>query len=149
MPNIASILKDEIARIARKEIRAETERLKKASTQYRSEIAALKRQVVDLQREVTRLSNANGAAKAAATAEDGIDVSKLRWSPAKLTRHRERLDLSYTGMGIVLNATGQSVKNWEDGARPGKVHLAKIAQLRTLSKRQARAIVDTAKTAVK
>ncbi len=48
MPNIASVLKEEISRIARKEVRVETEALKKASGRYRSEIAALKRQVQQL-----------------------------------------------------------------------------------------------------
>lgn len=47
MANIASFLKSEISRIARKEIRAETETLKKASSQYRSDIAALKRRLVE------------------------------------------------------------------------------------------------------
>ena len=48
MPNIASVLKDEILRLARKEVRRELEGLKKASAQYRSDIAALKRQVIAL-----------------------------------------------------------------------------------------------------
>jgi len=43
MANIESVLKEEITRLARKEIRKETEGLKKASAQYRTEIAALKR----------------------------------------------------------------------------------------------------------
>ena len=47
MPNIASVLKDEILRLARKEVRSELEGLKKASGQYRSDIASLKRQVAD------------------------------------------------------------------------------------------------------
>ena len=40
MPNIATVLKDEISRIARKEIRSETAVVKKASAQYRRDIAA-------------------------------------------------------------------------------------------------------------
>ncbi|MDZ4073711.1 MAG: hypothetical protein U1E04_03055 [Hylemonella sp.] len=47
MANFASLLKTEISRIARKEIRAETEILKKASAQYRSDIAALKRRLAE------------------------------------------------------------------------------------------------------
>ena len=43
MENIASILKTEIARVARKEVRAETLGLKMAVGAYRSEIAALTR----------------------------------------------------------------------------------------------------------
>jgi DNA-binding transcriptional regulator YiaG len=37
MPNIAAVLKDEIARIARKEVRAQTEDLKKVSAQQEEE----------------------------------------------------------------------------------------------------------------
>lgn len=37
MPNIATILKAEIARVARKETRADTQQLKKASAHYRSD----------------------------------------------------------------------------------------------------------------
>ena len=43
MPNIASILKDEILRLARKEVRIEIEGLKNASAKYRSDISDLKR----------------------------------------------------------------------------------------------------------
>src|SRR4051812_21230492 len=39
MPNIAAVLKDEIARIARKELRAQTEDVRKTSAQNRSHIA--------------------------------------------------------------------------------------------------------------
>ena len=51
MPNIASVLKDEVVRLAKKEVRKEVEGLKKASAQYRSDIAALKRQVAALEKQ--------------------------------------------------------------------------------------------------
>ena len=54
MSNVASVLKEEIARVARKEIRRETSSLKKSSTTYRSEIAALKRRVHELERQLRR-----------------------------------------------------------------------------------------------
>ena len=52
MPNIATVLKDEISRLARKEIRKQTSVLKKASAQYRKDSAEMKRRVSDLQRKV-------------------------------------------------------------------------------------------------
>ena len=55
MANIASVLKEEITRLARKELRSETESLKKASAQYRSEIAALKRRTASLEQQLSRL----------------------------------------------------------------------------------------------
>ena len=56
MPNIASLLKSEISRVARKEVRNELLGLKKASVAYRAEIAALKRRVQALEQALRRLS---------------------------------------------------------------------------------------------
>lgn len=139
MPKIAAVLKEEIARVARREVRDETEKLKKASAQYRAQIAELKRQVAALQKEVTNLAKMNRQAKSV-TQES--DVSKTRWSPTRLKAHRERLELSAEKFGKLFNVSGQTIYNWEGGARPGKEHLAMIAQVRKLGKRQAHAIVD-------
>lgn len=48
MPNIASVLKAEIVRLARKELRGEVDSIRKALTATRAESAALKRRVSDL-----------------------------------------------------------------------------------------------------
>ena len=48
MANIATVLKQEITRLVRKELKTETEALKKASSRYRSEIAELKRRITGL-----------------------------------------------------------------------------------------------------
>ena len=55
MPNVASVLKEEIVRLARKEVRQQTNAVKRASAQYRRDIAQLKRQLSDLQRKITPL----------------------------------------------------------------------------------------------
>ena len=55
MPNIAAVLKAEIARLTRKELRAQSGGLKKASSQHRRDIAALKRQVSKLEGQVSLL----------------------------------------------------------------------------------------------
>ncbi|HVQ02747.1 MAG TPA: hypothetical protein VMT14_04465, partial [Burkholderiaceae bacterium] len=62
MPNIASLLKSEIARVARKEVRGETVHLKRAVNAYRSEIAALKRRAQALEQQLRRLSKRAGKA---------------------------------------------------------------------------------------
>ena len=57
MPNIASILKSEISRVARKELRGETQALKKSNAQYRTQIAELKRRLQALEQERDRSNN--------------------------------------------------------------------------------------------
>ena len=63
MSNIATVLKEEISRIARKEIKRETSSLKKSSTTHRSEIAALKRRVQELERQLRTSRQGRGAVR--------------------------------------------------------------------------------------
>lgn len=134
MANIASLLKEEITRLARKEIRAETESLKKASAQYRSDIAALKRRVLDLERQVAVLAKkaAKGASEPLAAANP-----KVRYSAKSLASQRKRLGLSAAELGSLLDVSSQTIYNWEAGmTRPREQQVATIAALRGLGKRE-------------
>ena len=139
MANIASVLKAEISRVARKEVRAETLGLKKAVGAYRSEIAALKRRAQALELELRRLSK--GRAKADASRSAATQPAfKLRFTAKGLAAQRRRLGLSAMECGLLVGASGQSIYNWEDGkARPQARHLQAIAGLRTLGKKEAAA----------
>ena len=85
MPNIANILKLEISRIARKEVRGETHGLKKAVTTYRSEIASLKRRAKELEDQVRQLSKASAKVKVAPDAE--VVAQSVRFSAKALASH--------------------------------------------------------------
>lgn len=54
MPNLSALLKAEISRLARKEVRATTASLQKAATAHRSDIAALKRRCQELEKALKR-----------------------------------------------------------------------------------------------
>jgi hypothetical protein len=56
MPNIASVLKTEISRVARNEVRTKTASLKKAASSHCAEIAALRRRLQALALKVRRLA---------------------------------------------------------------------------------------------
>ena len=136
MPNIASILKDEISRVARKAVRVETEGLKKAVIAYRTEIAALKRRAQALEQEVRRLGKSG--AKTAPPATEELSSRALRFSAKSLASQRRRLGLSAEDCGLLVGASGQSIYNWGSGnARPRDSHLPAIAALRTLGKKAA------------
>jgi DNA-binding transcriptional regulator YiaG len=139
MANIASLLKSEISRVARKEVRAETVGLKKAIGNYRSEIAALKRRAQALESELRRLSKVAGKT-ASAAAHGAAAMSAQRFSPKGLVSQRKRLGLSAQECGLLVGASGQSIYNWEDGkARPRAKHLQALAALRSLGKKDAAA----------
>jgi DNA-binding transcriptional regulator YiaG len=138
MPNIATILKQEIARVARKEVRGETQKLKKASTQYRTDIANLKRRIQNLEQQLARLSKA-GANKVLSNASEDA-ANNLRFSAKGLATQRQRLKLSAAEMAMLLGVSGQSIYKWEAGkARPRASQLPAIAKMREMGKREATA----------
>ena len=136
--NIASVLKEEIVRIARKTLRAETEGLKKASAHYRSEIAALKRRVGELERQLSRVG------KSAPRGDDGPPADRrVRFSAQGLQKLRRRLDLSAGAFGTLLGVSQQTIYNWEAGTtRPRENQIAAIAALRGIGKREALARIQ-------
>ncbi len=139
MANIASLLKSEISRVARKEVRGETAGLKKAISGYRSEIAALKRRAQALETELRRLGKAASRSAPAAARDDG-PARAQRFSAKGLASQRKRLGLSAQDCGLLVGASGQSIYNWEDGkARPRAKHLGAIAALRSMGKKDAAA----------
>jgi DNA-binding transcriptional regulator YiaG len=137
MANIASILKAEIARVARKEVRGELASLKKAAAAYRSDIAQLKRRAQALEQQVKRLGKGRGRAAPQAPVDEG---PQLRFSAKGLASQRRRLGLSAEACGALIGATGQSVYKWESGKiRPRARHLPAIAALRKMGRREAAA----------
>jgi DNA-binding transcriptional regulator YiaG len=136
MPNIATLLKSEIARVARKEIRGEIQQLKQATTQHRAHIAALKRHVLALEKQVKRLSK--GAQKTAPPAEPVESARQTRFSAKSLAAQRQRLGLSAHALASLLGVSAQSIYHWEDGkTRPRANQLPAIAALRKLGKKEA------------
>ena len=147
MPNIASVLKSEISRVARKEVRGELMSLKKAASAYRTEIAALKRRVLALEQQLRSLGKSS--AKAAAPGADDTGPSRAqRFSAKGLATHRKRLGLSANDCGLLVGASGQSIYNWEDGkSRPRAEHLPAIAELRSMGKKGAAARLESLREA--
>jgi len=147
MSNIAIALKEEISRLARKEIKRETSALKKSSTNHRSEIAALKRRVQELERQLRRASRGGESATSAAANEDSVSQG-TRFSARSMASQRKRLGLSAAECGLLIGASAQSVYNWEEGkARPRAQHLPAIFALRTIGRREANEILESRKAA--
>ena len=137
MANIASFLKSEISRIARKEIRAETETLKKASSQYRSDIAAFKRRLVEQERLIAKMRKS----KPATASDDEVEeTSQLRFRADGFATLRKKLGLSAADMGKLLGVSLQTIYHWEKGqSKPRASQLKGIAEVRKLGKRGATA----------
>lgn len=136
MPDLNRLFKEEITRLARKEIRAEVEQLKKVSAQYRHDIAALKRQVTCLEKQLGHLQRKSSGRAQLVHATDATDAPKHRFSPTRLRTMRQRLGLSAADFGALVGVSAQTIYNWEgETSRPKPEQLAAIAEVRTMGKR--------------
>ena len=135
MPNMATLLKQEITRLAKKEVRAGTEVTRRATAQYRRDIAELKRNVSALSRQVAFLAKQNRRLESKPVAESG---TPRRFSADGLKSHREKLGLSAHDYATLVGVSGQTIYNWERGAsRPRAQQLEQLATVRDLGKREA------------
>jgi len=141
MPNIATVLKDEISRISRKEIRSETAVVKKASAQYRREIAELKRQVSNMQGRISVLEKRVLRSVASQVVE--TDSKKLRFTAKGLLAQRKRLGLSAESFAKLVGVSGLTIYSWEKGtSRPRKTLLPVLVSIRRMGKKEAKARLE-------
>jgi DNA-binding transcriptional regulator YiaG len=145
MPNIASVLKEEIARVARKEVRVEIETLKKQSAQHRSAIAALKREIATLQKTVRQLSKSDSRKASSAELNPSEEGGpRRRFSPTRLAAHRAKLGLSAAVYGKLAGVSGQTIYHWEQGkARPRAAQLESLASVRDLGRRETANLLES------
>ncbi len=136
MPNLATVLKQEIARLARRAMRSEIEGIRKATTQHRRDIAELKRQVAQLARQNAALAKRGTAAARPAEADAG--KPRLRFVAKGLRSQRTRLGLSADAFAKLAGVSAQTIYNWERGeAYPRSEQLARLVALRGIGKREA------------
>ncbi len=139
MANIALVLKEEISRLARKELRGQTAQLKKVSAQYRTEIADLKRRISALEKQVPKSARAAKERDMRETAEPSPEAAAgKRFSAPGLRTMRAKLGLSARDFAKLLGVSDQSVHKWEaERAVPRAAQLASIVALKKVGKKEA------------
>ena len=136
MPNIAVALRQEIIRLAGREIRSQTLALRKSAAQFRRDIAELKRQASRLNSEVAHLERQVGRDVAPKVAEAGS--ATVRFTAKGVISQRKRLGISAADYGKLIGVTGHTIYKWEHRtSRPRKAQLSVLGSLRTLGKREA------------
>ena len=149
MPNIANVLKAEITRLARKELREETAALRKTVASQRADIVSLKRRLAALESEIKRAAKVRGSTRTASnkntTNSEEVDSERgaKRFSAKGLATNRKRLGLSAADFGKLVGVTGQSIYAWEAGkSQPRAPMAAMIAALRGVGKREVAARLE-------
>lgn len=146
MPNIAAVLKDEIRRLAKREIKAETSSIKKAVFQLRLAIAKLKRLLQTLQREIAFLKAQEHKRLSQPQTNEEDNLEGVRHSGRSVKSQRKRLKLNAADFGTLVGVSGVTIYGWESGkGRPKKEHLAALVAVRELGRREAMMKLELAK----
>ena len=153
MPNLATLLKEEISKIVRKEVQDQVRELQKTVREQRDALARLEKQSGPAKAKAAAKPAATksaatkpAAAKPAAAKPAAAKVSKapagdkrkqIRISPNTIKKHRKRLKLSQAELGELLNVSTNTVLRWEAGtSKPRSKHLSGLGQLRSMGLRE-------------
>jgi DNA-binding transcriptional regulator YiaG len=137
MPDVAAVLRQEILRLARKEIRDQLMPLKKSVSELRKRLSNIQREIGALQRTVRTLERE--AAHRLTEAPKPVPDTRIRFSPKWVAADRKRLGLSAEDYGRLVGVSGQTIFSWESGAsRPREERLVAWAAIRGIGKRAAR-----------
>jgi DNA-binding transcriptional regulator YiaG len=139
MTTLALALKDEIRRLARKEIKAQTGKHARAVAQYRREIARLKRQQREHEKKIAYLETQARKIQQLprGVAEHNGDA---RFSARSVKAQRHRSGLSASGYAKLVGVSPLTIYNWEHHkSRPRAEQFAALVSLRGLGKREAQA----------
>jgi len=139
MPNIAVVLKEEIRRLARREIKAALVGLRKDNARLKRTAAEHKRRIAELEKARGRLRAGATPLEAQAATAAPDEQDKARVTGGMIRRLRERLAISQADLAKLIGVSAQSVYQWEKKA--GRLTLRgntkdSIVQVRKLGKRE-------------
>ena len=136
MPNIAGVFKEEIRRLAKKEVKAQVGKTQRAAVQYRRDIAKLKRLLGQQEREIKYIKKRVQQQDQPQPSED--ELEGVRLSARSVKAQRQRLGLSAADYGKLVGVSGLTIYSWEhEKARPRKAQLAALVAVRGIGKREA------------
>lgn len=145
MPNFAQTLKQEISRVARKEVREDITALRKAVTAHRSEIAALKRMLKELGAQLRFAQKAEIRASPAAVEQKASarPGRKRAFSADRLKAKRKALGMSQAQMAQLLDISSLSLWKWESGqVTPRASMLERYFVTMNMGKREAWTVIE-------
>jgi len=137
MPNIAQVLKEEISRLARKEVRAACDPLRKQVRSLRDKVKQQQSVVARLEKDLSKAAAQSSDTRASLYAPKEKETkTRARATPASIRRHRHRLGLSQADLGKLLGVSTNTVVRWEAGSsRPRAQHRGALLKLREVGVR--------------
>ncbi len=136
------LLRKEIGRLARKEIRVELEPVRKILADQRGYIADLRRQLDALQNEVAATRKGTSNSKVSSDPNQPMPEGRSWITGKGIKALRRRLGITQAGLARLAGVSGPAVVQWEK--KSGKIRLRKttltqIHEIRKMNKREAAA----------
>lgn len=145
MPNIGAVLKDEIRRLARKEIRATVGPLKKRVTELSRTNSTWKKKVPALEKAVAELEKEAEARRLQGVQAGAKELKGARIGPRSIAAQRKRLKLTRAEFGSLAGVSANTIYLWEMGeVTPREKRRAVLVGLRKLGAKEARRLADAA-----
>jgi len=113
MPNVAQVLKEEITRLARKEVKSSTAKLRKDTVELKRRIADHGRRIASLERENKRLGKLVDAGRKASVKVSGDEVQKARITAKMIKSIRGKFKLSQADFAKLLGVAPLTIYQWE------------------------------------
>ena len=133
MPNLSQILKEEMGRLAKREINRQVGPLQGQLVELRRTARDQRRRIEQLEKELARKVDKS---RAIVPVSEDDDVRVHRGSVRK---HRDRLGISQREMALLLDVSPLTVSNWEtEKTSPSGKNKLAFAELRTRGVRDVR-----------
>jgi DNA-binding transcriptional regulator YiaG len=136
MPNVAKVLREETLRLARKETRVATSKLRKDSVSLKRTVADFRRRIARLEHSVRELTLSLGEQRKQAVQPSDDELKKARVSGKMVRTIRARLKLTQAELGLLLGVTPVTVWLWEK--KEGRIGLRGASKAAVLAARKMR-----------
>ncbi len=144
MPNYTAVLNEEIARIARKEVRLAIDPLGKKVIEQKKKISAQSKTIADLEKRIGELEELLGFEEILDTSEiTEEEIQKSRITPKYISGVRTKHDLSRNEMALLLDINPNSIYLWENGkSTPRNDAKAKLMKLKQMGKKEVKQLLE-------
>jgi DNA-binding transcriptional regulator YiaG len=140
VPNVMGVLRSEIRRLARTEMKEAVRELKRQVAAIRRRLASTKKRMTDVERTARRAVTTRGVA--VSRKDSDASGTQIRFSPRWVKLHRAKLGMSRRVYSKLIGVSPQTILLWESGkARPRRSALATWRSIRGKGIRELKAAV--------
>jgi len=140
MPKMEGIIKSEIIRLAKREVRSVFRPLRREVRQMRIKLSGLAKGIASLNRMTKEMHLEEAQPKLEATLEE---VKASRLTPERIRGLRKTLGISMRELGVLTGTSLSAILSWEKGKfKPKGEKKAILVALRKVRKREVRKLLE-------